>query len=46
VPRRVNQLADFCLLAAASQGLPRVDVFTVDAVSEEFGVCEATALVD
>jgi type II secretory pathway predicted ATPase ExeA len=35
VPRRVNQLADLALLAAAGRKLPRVDADTVAGVSEE-----------
>jgi type II secretory pathway predicted ATPase ExeA len=38
VPRRVNQLADFSLLAAAGQGLTTIDEPTVDAVFRELGV--------
>jgi general secretion pathway protein A len=35
VPRRVNQLADLALLAAAGKQLPQVDAETVAVVSEE-----------
>ena len=38
VPRRVNQLADLALLAAAGRKLPHVDADTVAVVSEELAV--------
>jgi type II secretory pathway predicted ATPase ExeA len=37
-PRKLNQLADLALLAAAGQGLPLVDSHTVDAVCEELSL--------
>ena len=37
-PRRVRQLADLALLAAAGSNLNTVDVHTVDAVCEQLGV--------
>ena len=40
IPRRVNQLADLSLLAAAGQGLRSVDTHTIDAVCEELGIKE------
>jgi type II secretory pathway predicted ATPase ExeA len=39
--RRVNQLADLALLAAASQGLRRVDVDTIEGVCRELGIDES-----
>jgi general secretion pathway protein A len=41
IVRRINQLADLALLAAASQGLDRVDVETVEAVCQELGIDES-----
>jgi type II secretory pathway predicted ATPase ExeA len=38
-PRRVRQLADLALLAAAGMNLDAVDVATVDAAREQLGVC-------
>lgn len=37
-PRAINQVAELALLAAAAQGLPRVDEHTIDAVVEELRV--------
>jgi general secretion pathway protein A len=42
-PRKLNQLADLALLAAAGQGLPLVDSHTVDAVCEELSLGESLA---
>lgn len=41
VPRRVNQLADLALLAAAGQGLEQIDGPTVDEVFQELAVVES-----
>jgi general secretion pathway protein A len=41
IPRRVNQLADLSLLAAAGQGLSLVDAATIEAVCDELGIKEA-----
>jgi hypothetical protein len=38
IPRRVNQLADLSLLAAAGEGLRLVDAATVEAVCHELGI--------
>jgi general secretion pathway protein A len=43
IPRRVNQLADLSLLAAAGQGLQTIDEATVEAVCSELGIKEAYA---
>jgi general secretion pathway protein A len=43
IPRRVNQLADLSLLAAAGQGLYFIDEATVEAVCSELGIKEAYA---
>jgi type II secretory pathway predicted ATPase ExeA len=40
-PRRVNQLADLALLAAAGQGLEQIDGRTVDEVFQELAVVES-----
>jgi type II secretory pathway predicted ATPase ExeA len=37
-PRRVRQLADLALLAAAGMNLDAVDVATVEAACEQLGV--------
>jgi len=38
IPRRVSQLADLSLLAAAGQNLDRIDADVVESVQEELGV--------
>lgn len=38
VPRRINQLADLCLLAGAGKDVQQIDVDTVNTVQEELGV--------
>ncbi len=43
IPRRVNQLANLALLAAAGSKLPLVDTDTVDGAFHELGVIEAVA---
>jgi general secretion pathway protein A len=43
IPRRVNQLANLSLLAAAGRKLPLVDTDTVDDAYHELGVVEAVA---
>jgi hypothetical protein len=43
VPRRVKQLSDLSLVAAAGQELPGVDVETVEATYEELGVVATTS---
>lgn len=45
IPRRVNQLAELCLLAAAGQGLDLVDFHTVETVHDELGSVVAPAAV-
>lgn len=39
-PRRVRQLADLALLAAAGMNLDSVDVATVEAACQQLGVCQ------
>ena len=43
IPRRVKQLADLSLLAAAGQELPLVDLETIESVYQELGVVAETA---
>ena len=43
IVRRINQLADLALLAAASQGLQRVDIETVEGVCQELGIDQSLA---
>jgi type II secretory pathway predicted ATPase ExeA len=38
IPRRVKQLADFCLLAGAAQNAAQIDAATVESASEELGI--------
>ena len=43
IPRRVNQLANLAMLAAAGLKLPLVDTDTVDGAYHELGVVHAVA---
>jgi general secretion pathway protein A len=43
VPRRLNQLADLALVAAAAGGQRQIDTATVDGVHHELSVCPSVA---